>query len=214
MLSEKKLLIRVAELIAVAATLAALCLAVQTYRNQDSDFPVFLWGAAGMGALMLTFLPACMLGGEYVKTVRKPATYRQRMEGLNVREISAIIRWAPASYKTAAVAGILVAVGTALKVRKHRVPLQRKHRRGENSRNVPLPSHLLLACSSNPRVGSQNARHICREQRRLTIPSSGPAFGRPLKSNAERRASGHRICVRLRRQWVGSGQPTWRTGYR
>ena len=115
MLSERKLFLRIAELIAIAATLAAFILAVQAWRAPDANFPVFLWGVAGMAAMMLTFLPACILGGEYVKTVKKPTTYRQRSEGLNTKEISAVIRWAPTSYKVAAAAGLLVAVGAALK---------------------------------------------------------------------------------------------------
>jgi hypothetical protein len=115
MLSDRKLFLRLAELIAVASTLGAFWLAIHTSRTLDADFPVFLWGTAGMAALMLTFLPACMLGGEYVKTVKKPVTYRQRTEGLNSAELSTLIHWAPSTYKAAAAVGILVAITAALK---------------------------------------------------------------------------------------------------
>ena len=63
---------------------------------------------------MLTFLPACMLGAEFVKTVRMPVTWRERTEGLDAREIAAIIKWAPAAYKIGAAAGVLIVVATAL----------------------------------------------------------------------------------------------------
>lgn len=115
MLSDKKFILRFSELIAIASALTAFWMAVHTHRVQDADFPVFLWAAAGMAALMLTFLPACMLGGEYVKTVRKPVTCRQRTDGLSSAEISRLLQWAPTAYKAAAVAGVLVAVGSALK---------------------------------------------------------------------------------------------------
>jgi len=115
MLSERKLLLRVTELVAIAATLTALYLAVRTYRTPDANFPIFLWGAAGMGATMFTFLPACMLGGEYAKTARKPTNWRQRSEGLSAKDVSAMVHWAPTSYKVAAAAAVLIVVGTALK---------------------------------------------------------------------------------------------------
>lgn len=115
MLSDRKVILRLAELIAVASTLTAFWMAVKTYRIPDADFPVLLWGTAGMAALMLTFLPACMLGGEYVKTVKKPVTYRQRTEGLSPAEISTLLHWAPTSYKAAAAVGVLIAIAAALK---------------------------------------------------------------------------------------------------
>lgn len=115
MLSDQKVILKLAELIAVTSTIMAFWMAVQTYRVPNADFPVFLWGTVGMAALMLSFLPACMLMSEYVKTVKKPVTYRQRTEGLSPAEISALLHWAPASYKAAAAAGLLVALGAALK---------------------------------------------------------------------------------------------------
>jgi uncharacterized membrane protein YdfJ with MMPL/SSD domain len=115
MLSEKKSLLRIAEAVAIAGTAVALWLAVQSYMHPDPDLPVFLVACAGMAVLLLTFLPACMLGGEYVRTVRRPETWREKTEGLNPREIQAIVRWAPKPYLFGACAGILIAIGAALK---------------------------------------------------------------------------------------------------
>jgi hypothetical protein len=115
MLSEKKHLLRFAEVVAMAGAVAAMLLALQSYRKPEPDLPVLLLACAGMAILLLTFLPACMLGGEFVKTVRRPSTWRQRTEGLNSQEIEALIRWAPIAYKVGAVAGVLIAVGTALR---------------------------------------------------------------------------------------------------
>jgi hypothetical protein len=72
-----------------------------------------LAGVAGMGLLMLTFLPACMLGGEYVKTVRKPTTWRQRTAGLDKRELTAVLRWAPKFQLVIAALSVLVLVYAA-----------------------------------------------------------------------------------------------------
>ena len=115
MLSEKKSLLRIAEAVAIAGTVVALWLAIQSYMHPDADFPVFLAACAGMAVLLLTFLPACILGGEYVRTVRKPSTWRERTEGLNAQEVQAIVRWAPKPYLFGACAGILIAIGTALR---------------------------------------------------------------------------------------------------
>ncbi len=95
MLSDKKTLLRLAELASLAATASAIYLGVKTHLEQDPDFPVMLAGVVGMGVLMLTFLPACMLGSEYVKTVRKPSTWRQHTSGLDKKELTAVLRWAP-----------------------------------------------------------------------------------------------------------------------
>ena len=115
MLSEQKLLLRAAEAIAIGGTFAAFWFALQAYRKPDPDFPVFLVACAGMAILLLTFLPACMLAGEYVRTVRKPASWRERTEGLNPSEIAAVIRWAPKLYLYAACTGVAIAVATAFK---------------------------------------------------------------------------------------------------
>lgn len=115
MLSKMKTLLRFTEVIAIAGTVVALSLALQSYRRPDPDFPIFLAACAGMATLLLTFLPACMLGGEYVRTVRKPRTWREKTEGLNASEIHAIVRWAPKTYLVGACIGILIAIGAALR---------------------------------------------------------------------------------------------------
>ena len=115
MLSEQKLLLRLAEIVAMAAVLIALYFGVKTHQEQDSDFPVFLAGIAGMAVLMVTFLPACMLGGEYIKTVRKPTTWRQQTAGLNKKELIAVLRWAPRFHLLVASIGVLVLVFAAIK---------------------------------------------------------------------------------------------------
>ncbi len=115
MLSERKTLLRIAEVLSVMGTAAALSLAVLSYWWPNQDFPVFLAACGGMTALLFTFLPACMLGGEYVQTVRRPSTWREKTEGLNASEIQAIVRWAPKAYSVGACVGILIAVGAALK---------------------------------------------------------------------------------------------------
>lgn len=114
MLSEKKLLLRSAELIAIASATIALYLAAHTWRTPDPEFPVFLWATGGVSAIFLTSLPSCILASEYIKTVRKPETRRTRTAGLNSMEISALIQCAPPLYKLAAVLGVLLAVGTTL----------------------------------------------------------------------------------------------------
>jgi hypothetical protein len=115
MLSEQKLLLRLAELVAIASVVAALYFGFKTHQDQDADFPVFLAGVAGMALLMLTFLPACMLGGEYVKTVRKPTTWRQRTAGLEIKELTAVLRWAPRFHLAVAAGGIVVLAVAAFK---------------------------------------------------------------------------------------------------
>lgn len=115
MLSEKKLLLRLAECISIAGTAIALALAFYSHLRPDSDFPVFLAACAGMAVLLLTFLPACMLGGEYIRTVRKPQTWRDKTDGLSAGEIRAMVRWAPKAYLVGACLGIVFAIGAALK---------------------------------------------------------------------------------------------------
>jgi len=114
MLCEQKQLLRLLELVCLAAIAASLAIAFVTWLKPDEGFPVLLLAVAGMAVLMLTFLPACMLGGEYVKTVKKPSTWRQRTEGLDSSDLSTLLRWAPALYKAGAVAAILIAVATAI----------------------------------------------------------------------------------------------------
>ena len=102
-------------MVAIAAALGAVYLAAKTWLVHDETFPVELWTVGAIAALLFTFLPACILTSEYVKSMRVSKTWRQRSAGLNSKEISALMRWAPISYKLTAAAGLLVVVGTALK---------------------------------------------------------------------------------------------------
>jgi len=114
MLSERKTVLRIAELAAVAATLAAWSLAIGTWLIPSADFPVSLWAVVGMIALMLTFGPACMLAGEYGRAAMGPPSWF-RSRGLGAKDISFLIRWAPVLYKAAAITAVLLMVATALK---------------------------------------------------------------------------------------------------
>ena len=114
MLSEHKSVLRVAEAVAVVSAAGSILIAIRMYRTPDPDFPIELAFILGFALLMLSFLPACMLGGEYVRTVRLPETYRDRSAGLNNQEIGAVIRWAPFWQKAAGFLAILVAVTTAI----------------------------------------------------------------------------------------------------
>jgi hypothetical protein len=113
MLSEKKSVIRFAELVAIASTFAVWFLAFSTWRAPSADFPVFLWASIGMAATMVTFGPACMLAGEYGKATKEPPKWF-RSHGLSARDISFLIHWSPALYKAAAIASVLLMVATAL----------------------------------------------------------------------------------------------------
>jgi hypothetical protein len=115
MLSERKQLLQAAEAIAIGGTLAALWLADEAYQTPVPEFPVYWVLLAGMAALLLTFLPAWLLIGEYVRTVRKHASWRERTVGLSSSEIEAVFRWSPKPYVYAACAGVAIAVTTAIK---------------------------------------------------------------------------------------------------
>ena len=115
MLSEQKNLLRAAEILSIFGSISALALALNAHLDPNPDLPVFLITCAGMTLLLLTFLPACMLTGEYVRTVRKPSTWRQQTAGLDASEISAIVEWAPRPYIYAACIGVAIAIGTAIK---------------------------------------------------------------------------------------------------
>jgi hypothetical protein len=65
-----------------------------------------------MVGVLLTFLPVCNLGGEYVRTVRKPTTADGQSDGLSGPEFAFMVRWAPRSYKLAAWIGVAILVGT------------------------------------------------------------------------------------------------------
>lgn len=112
MLSERKRLLRAAEVAALVSSVCAMALAAQSHLRPVplSDF----FATAGMALLMLTFLPACVLTGEYVRTMRAERNWQQRTSGLDAREIAELVRWAPRTYKWAAVAGLLMGFGSAL----------------------------------------------------------------------------------------------------
>lgn len=114
MFSEHKAVLRVAETVAVVSAAGSIWFAVQAYRVPDPDFPFELASILGFALLMLTFLPACMLAGEYVRTVRQPETYAEKTDGLNSQEIAAIIRWAPLWQKAAGASAVLIVVSTAI----------------------------------------------------------------------------------------------------
>jgi hypothetical protein len=119
MLSEKKSVLRFAELIAIAATLAAWLLAFSAWRAPSADFPVFLWASIGMATMMVTFGPACMLAGEYGQATKEPPKWF-RSHGLSAKDISFLVHWSPALYKSAAMAGVLLMVATALQFGRFR----------------------------------------------------------------------------------------------
>lgn len=112
MLSERKWLLRAAEGAALVSTGGAMALAVHSHLR-PAPLPDLVF-TAGMALLMLTFLPACALLGELARTERAQRSLRQRASGLDAREIAELVRWAPRTYKWAAVAGLLMGVGSAL----------------------------------------------------------------------------------------------------
>jgi len=113
MLSEHKTLLRAAEGVAIIGALASLLFALRCYLGGRSE-PIELTFIGGFALLMLSFGPACALGGEYVRTVRRPESYREKVAGLSGSEITALLRWAPPAHKLAAVFGILVLVVAGL----------------------------------------------------------------------------------------------------
>ena len=114
MLSTRKVLLRFSELLAIASILGTLALAAFAHYKPTTDFPLELAVFAAFALLMLSFVPACALAGEYVRTVRQPRTAVEKHDGLSGAEIAALIQWAPLPYKLAPVAGISIAVVTAL----------------------------------------------------------------------------------------------------
>lgn len=114
MLSEHKAFLRLTEAVTIFGALGSPFIAFRLYLEPSSDLPIELAFIAGFALLMLTFLPACILGGEYVRTVLRPATYRERVAGLSSSELSALLRWAPVAHKTAGVLGVAIAVATAV----------------------------------------------------------------------------------------------------
>jgi hypothetical protein len=118
MLSEKKILLRFTEVIAIAGILGALFLAVKSYWWFNPDFPFFFIELGGWVICFLTFGPACMLSAEYLQVVRKPQSWLVKLakdDGLTASDIQFIIRWAPKIYSVGACLGIFIAIFAALK---------------------------------------------------------------------------------------------------
>jgi hypothetical protein len=80
--------------------------AVWTYVHPPEDYPAFMAASVCMIGMMLTFLPVCILGGEYVRTVRKPTTYEERSDGLSTAELGFMVCWAPTIHKVGAWVGV------------------------------------------------------------------------------------------------------------
>ncbi len=114
MLSTHKVLLRSAEVLALASALGALAVAAWARYEPATEFPLELSIIVGFALLMLSFLPACVLGGEYARTVRSP--HEKYDDELSSAEIAALIRWAPLPYKLAAVGGIAITIIAALVV--------------------------------------------------------------------------------------------------
>lgn len=86
--------------------------AARTYTQPAKDYPAFLAATLCMVGVLLTFLPLCNLGAEYVRTVRKPTTADGQSDGLSGQELAFMVRWAPGLYKLAAWTGVVILVGT------------------------------------------------------------------------------------------------------
>jgi hypothetical protein len=114
MFSERKLLIRFSETLAGLGAVAVLFQAGRTYVHPPEDYPAFIAASVCMIGVMLTFLPVCILGGEYVRTVRKPTTNEEHSDGLSSAELSFMVRWAPTAHKVGAWLGLVILVGTLL----------------------------------------------------------------------------------------------------
>lgn len=113
MLSERKTLLRSAEVVAMIGAAASLLFALRCYLGGGSEL-IELAFIGGFALLMLSFGLACALGDEYVRTVRRPESHCGKVAGLSSSEISALLRWAPLVHKLAAVFGVLVGVVAGL----------------------------------------------------------------------------------------------------
>jgi hypothetical protein len=112
MLSSRKRLLRTSELIAVAGSAVMLLQAGRTLHSPPSNFPAFLTASVCLAGLLLTFLPVCVLGAEYIRTVRKATDPEERSDGLSSTEIAFVTQWSPRTYKAAAWLGIAILLGT------------------------------------------------------------------------------------------------------
>ena len=114
MLSNRKRLLRTSELIALAGSAVMLLQAGKTLHSPPANFPAFLAASVCLAGLLLTFLPVCMLGAEYICTVRKATDPDERSDGLSSAEIAFLTRWSPRPYKAAAWLALAILLGTLL----------------------------------------------------------------------------------------------------
>ncbi|MFM9915179.1 MAG: hypothetical protein ACKVOX_05160 [Rhizobacter sp.] len=112
MLSSKKRLLRISELLALAGSAVMLWQAVRTFLSPPSDFPAFLAASLCLAGLLFSLLPVCMLGAEYIRTVRRATTPEERSDGLSSSEIAFLTRWSPRAYKVGAWLALSILLGT------------------------------------------------------------------------------------------------------
>jgi len=113
-LSERKALLRFFEIVAWTGAASCLIFAFRLRRWPDTELPIELAFTAGFALLMLSFLPACVLGAEYARAVRRPESLLARVDGLNTRELSELLSWAPLACKAAAGFGLTLAAYAAI----------------------------------------------------------------------------------------------------
>lgn len=114
MLSERKALLRCCETVAWIGAASCLILASRLRRWPDAELPIELAFTAGFALLMLSFLPACVLGAEYARAVRRPERHLALANGLNLAELSELLSWAPLACKVAAGSGLALAAYAAI----------------------------------------------------------------------------------------------------
>lgn len=114
MLSERKALLRCFEIVAWAGAASCLFLASRLRRWPDTELPIELALTAGFALLLLSFLPACVLGAEYARAVRRSENHLAFSDGLNLAELSELLSWAPLACKVAAGSGLALAAYAAI----------------------------------------------------------------------------------------------------
>lgn len=114
MLSEQKVFLKFAELIAVFGAGGSMFIAFHFYRAPQPNISIEFLFIIAFGMLAFSFLPVCVLGSEYARTVRKSSNFGARANGLNAGELAALMHWAPLTYKLVAGLGIAVMVATAI----------------------------------------------------------------------------------------------------
>ncbi|MBC7756720.1 MAG: hypothetical protein H7Z20_08825 [Bdellovibrio sp.] len=116
MLSHHKLLIRVAEVVALVATGVAFSVATYAHTHPAATEPFELAVIAMFALDMFSFGIACALAGEFVRSVRQPTTLPDRYRGLSSAKITGLFKWAPIAYKLAAIVAIIVVVITGFTI--------------------------------------------------------------------------------------------------